>query len=145
MLVERFVEQHTWPDSRKTAWLAGAGLPFQIIGSSCLAIPLASGDLVDIRALNLLNLCGAGVLLVGWLTALGAYRAGRNARWSAYLLVGAFASYMSFVIHGMGTWSTIFVFWIPLIVLLTALWFDAAVAIYALALQVAPDRLLDHR
>ena len=31
-LVARFVEQHSWPDSRKTAWLMGLSLPTVLVG-----------------------------------------------------------------------------------------------------------------
>ena len=135
-LAARFVEQHAWPDSRKVLWLAGTGFPFQVLGSSGLAIPLADSDAVDVRGLVLINSLGALILGAFWIIGAMAYRAGHNARPLPFLLTGSFAAYIMWVIHGLGTWSTIFIFWVPMIVLLAALWFDATVAVVALVWQV---------
>jgi class 3 adenylate cyclase len=136
-LVERFVEQHTWPTSRKTAWLMGLSLPAAVAGTAGYTLAIRNTGFVDVSWVVAINLYGIGGTAAAWVCGLLAWRAGREGRWTAYLAGCLFCSWMFLIIHGLGTWSTAFVLWIPMIVLLTALWYDVWLATLVLAFQVA--------
>jgi adenylate cyclase len=135
-IVERFVEQHGWPTSRKTAWLTGLAIPPTVISSMGYTLAMRQTDIADTRAVLLVNLFGIEVTTIAWICGVLAWRAGREGRWTAYLGVALFSTYMSLVIHALGPWSTVFMLWIPLTVLLYTLWYDATIGVFALVFQV---------
>lgn len=71
----------------------------------------------------------AGTLVVAW----WADRKGAEARWTAYLMMIGYGTPVVLLLHGLGTWSTPFMAFYPLAILLLTLFYDGQIGAHGMA------------
>lgn len=136
-LVERFIDFDRWTTSRKTALLMGIALPAQILFSLIARVVLDSTSVVDTDMLDVALLLGVAVVLACLFSGLLVTRAGREGRWTAYAVVAGYGSWLGSVMVMFGPWSTALLAWIPLVVVLVSLWYDARIGWAAFTYSIA--------
>ncbi len=126
-LVERFIEFNGWPTSRKTVLLSGIVLPFHLLAMLSVHFVLPHAAMLDIALLDQTLAGGAIALVVVLVTSLMAVRAGKEARWTAYLLTLLYGGFVFYVIQQTGSWSAPVFALYPMSVLVVTVFFGERV------------------
>jgi hypothetical protein len=123
-LVERFIEINGWPTSRKTVLLMAVTLPAHLIGWVVLTISDVDNQRVNMAIVH--GVVAFGAFVVVLCLACGAFcvRAGKEGRWTGYLVAVLYGGYVFSVIQTAGNWSTPFFAWYPIGVTVLTLWYD---------------------
>ncbi len=124
-LIDRFIGFKEWPTSRKTVLLMGLVFVLHV-----LLLPLfiyGSQSLEMVNADLLMQLFVAPVAITAMLVAVSLRPALRNedARWTAYVMLVFYGSWIAALVMGMGLWSNVLETWVLGAVFLVALWYDA--------------------
>jgi class 3 adenylate cyclase len=133
-LVERFIEVTGWSTSRKTALLMGITLPAHLFGWVALIIAGIDNQRVNMIIVHGVVAGGAIVIVLCLLCGLLAARAGKEGRWTGYMVAVLYGGYVFAVIQTAGLWSTAFFAWYPIGVIVLALWFDERIGWFAFVL-----------
>jgi adenylate cyclase len=128
-LVERFIEINGWSTSRKTALLAGLALPTHIINSLIAHAALARQ--ADAALMDKGSVAGALALAICFIGSLFAIRAGKEGRWTAYLLVVLYGPFFAFLNYEFGSWSSPFISLSLLSIILIALYYGEQIGWFA--------------
>ncbi len=136
--VDRYVDIVSWPTSKKAAALMGFAIPFHFVAYGLVRLyreDLSSAlDVAQIEA-HLGRWLVAIVLLA--LVALPFARRGREARWTIYLVIVVYGGFVCRYAQLLGTMSSPFAFFGPVVVLLVTLFVDARAGLVGLLLCVA--------
>lgn len=130
-LVERFIEINGWSTSRKSALLAGLGLLAHLLAWLALHTGLAGTKIVDLSLIDRTHAVGAGALALSLVASLAAARAGKDAPWTAYLMVLLYGGFATAGIHEMGSWSSPYVAYHSMLVVLVALYYGVRIGWFA--------------
>lgn len=132
-LIERFIEFNSWTTSRKTALLMAIALIFHIAASPIVRVAASAAGIVRMRLLDVALISAVLVVMVCLAAALAATKAGKEGRWTAYLVVVLYGGWVGAFVTAMGVWSTPLLAWVPIIVILVALWYDEVIGWAAFA------------
>lgn len=130
-LVERFIEINGWSTSRKTALLAGLGLVVHLIAWLALHTGLAGTEIVNLSRIDRTHAVGASALALSLVASLAAARAGKDAPWTAYLMVLLYGGFAVVGIQAMGSWSSPYFAYHPMLVVLIALYYGGRIGWFA--------------
>ncbi len=124
-LIDRFIDFKEWPTSRKTVLLMGLVFVLHV-----LLLPIfvyGSQSLEMVNAELLMQLFLAPVVITALLVAVSLRPALQNedARWTAYVMLVFYGSWIAALVMGMGLWSNVLETWVLGAVFLVALWYDA--------------------
>jgi len=133
-MVDRYLDVTSWPPARKTALLMGIALPFHLalLGFSLVALRSPETPIqVDgfVRAQLAFLAAIAATFAVAW----WADRRGSEARWTAYLMMATYGLPVAVLIHLQGTWSTPWIVFHPLALLLLVLFYDERIGAAGIA------------
>lgn len=126
-LVDRYADMTTWPTAKKMAFAMAAALVFHMVVPTLgiLAYTWWAPGLVDVpRVAGVFAvwvLVIAVIFGVSWVVA----RQGREGRWTFYLLLFGYGTFVVVVLWLFGTATTPWLAMSPLMVLLVPLYFDA--------------------
>ncbi|MGH8431247.1 MAG: adenylate/guanylate cyclase domain-containing protein, partial [Solimonas sp.] len=126
-LVERFIEFNGWSTSRKTALLAGLGLPSHVIAWLLMRSVFSGGLNVNMILLDQVMAGGAVAMALCFAAGLITARAGQEGRWTAYAVVLSYGFFIVCLIYALGTWSTTAFSTYPLVVIVVLLWFGETI------------------
>jgi class 3 adenylate cyclase len=133
-LLERFIEVNGWSTSRKTVLLMGITLPAHLLGWAVLYAANVDPRVVDLVIVHRVVAFGAVVLVVCLMAGASMALAGREGRWTGYLVALLYGAYVIIVIQTAGNWSTPFFAWYPIGVITLTLWFDERIGIFTFLL-----------
>jgi adenylate cyclase len=133
-LLERFIEVNGWSTSRKTVLLMGITLPAHLLGWAVLHAANVDPDVVDMVIVHRVVAFGAVGLVVCLMAGAAMALAGREGRWTGYLVSLLYGGYVIAVIQTAGNWSTPFFAWYPIGVIVLTLWFDERIGIFTFLL-----------
>lgn len=127
-LVERFIEVSAWPTSRKVALLAALVLPLHLFVATMLHFATTKIGIFDVVKLSWFQAawCLAVVLLL--LLSLPSARARKDARWTGYLFVVVYDSFIVTFTYLFGSTSSVFAAALPSVILVHAVYFDERIA-----------------
>lgn len=133
-LLERFIEVNAWSTSRKTVLLMAITLPAHLLGWAVLHAANVDPRVVDMVIVHRVVAFGAVVLVVCLMSGAAMALAGREGRWTGYLVSLLYGAYVIAVIQTAGNWSTPFFAWYPIGVIVLTLWFDERIGIFTFLL-----------
>jgi class 3 adenylate cyclase len=133
-LVDRYIDLDTWPTSRKTAFLTGYWLPFQLIFSAICYLGVSGvPGLVKARVLGIYLVAWAAAVALLFVASLATTRLGREGRWTVHVLILVYGGFIIGFIHLFGITNSpflVFYFASPVMVLLV---YDVRVGALAVA------------
>jgi class 3 adenylate cyclase len=140
-LVDRFIEFGSWTTSRKTTLLLAVALPPHLVFAALFHLGLES-DVLEERVLSRVLDLAVVVVLACLLIAAITARSGRDGRWTAYLLMGAYGTWVSVLLVAVGVYVTPFLAYPFMLPLLLGMWFDARVGVIACAFGIVVSVLV---
>lgn len=141
-LVDRYLEFRHWPTSRKTALLMGIAFAAQIPLTVAAVLLMDRSDLIGDYRIGRIG--GIGVAICALITAVGWLldRAGREGKWTAYLVVLLYGGWLLWLLGDFGLWVTPLIAWGPAVLILITLWYDHRVGLFATVYWMAGQALL---
>lgn len=131
-LVERFIEFQRWPTSRKTVLLMAVAFAAHALVTPIAIYYAAQSGVVDAKRLTWVASAAIPVTVVCWLAGWLAARAGKEGRWTAYLVIAGYGSWVLTMDAMFGVWNTPMLAWGTADVILVALWYDERIGVTAL-------------
>ncbi len=126
-LVERFIEINGWSASRKTVLLTGLALIVQFSTALTTHAALARSQVVNMALFDQVMAAWTLAIALCFVVSLAASRAGKEARWTVYMLILLYGAGLVSFLYVMGIWSTPAFAWFPLVVILIALYYGERV------------------
>jgi class 3 adenylate cyclase len=120
-LVERFIDFHDWPTSRKSALAGVLVIPTLLFVLAFLM--LAQPRAIDVPMLVKLFLGGVGIAGVIGAVSWGVYRRGREGRWTAYAFVFLYQVWVTVVAVALGGFASPFLAFPLFLPLFSMLWY----------------------
>jgi class 3 adenylate cyclase len=132
-LVERFIAISNWPASRRTVLWTGYLIIAQLLVWSLAHFALTTFEprIVDVSLFDRLLLAWSAVLVLILLVSLPSAIAGREARWTAYVLVAFYSFFTLMLIHLFGSVSSPHMALVVLVTLVAAGFWDVRIGIFA--------------
>jgi class 3 adenylate cyclase len=130
-IVEWFAEIDHWSTARKTLWLSAAAMVAQSVVAVIVVVLFYAWGGVDARRTIVLMAGGIVVVTVTFVASLMAVRSGSEGRWTAYLIIFGYGSWITVVVQALGSWSTPFFAAYPLVVVLVALYYGERLGWFA--------------
>ncbi|MGH8528555.1 MAG: hypothetical protein ACRETN_01755 [Nevskiales bacterium] len=111
--------------------MTALAIPAYCICALLARVALARTEVVDMVLADRLFAGGGLVLALCFAVSLLAGRAGKDAPWTAHMLVVLFGAWVAAFIAAFGLWSTPVFAWYPLVVVLVALWYGEQIGWFA--------------
>jgi adenylate cyclase len=115
-LVERFIQFNSWPTSRKVASILGAVLPLHLLAWPAAHFAFLPTHLIDVAMLDRFQGAWCALVAATSLVSTLAWRAGKQAPWTAYLLL-PYLAFVVWLIHLFGSGSTVLAAILPVLIL----------------------------
>ncbi|MBI1814431.1 MAG: adenylate/guanylate cyclase domain-containing protein [Deltaproteobacteria bacterium] len=125
-LVDRYADMTTWPTAKKTAFAMATALAFHVVvpTMTLLAFTWWAPGLVDVP--RVAGFFAVWVLVIAVIlgVSLVVARKGREGRWTFYLLIFAYGTFVIVVLWLFGTATSPWLSILPLVILFVPLYFD---------------------
>ena len=108
--------------------------PPPLLGWAALSCTTLDPNVVDMKTVHRVVAFGAVGLVVCMMADAAMALAGREGRWTGYLVSLLYGGYVIMVIQAAGNWSTPFFAWYPIGVIVLTLWFDERIGIFTFLL-----------
>lgn len=128
-LADKLLEFQSWSTARKTAILYRFSAPTSLVLLAATHIAFRNTDAVDIQVWDRAVLVAVATVFVTWTVSELAVRAGHEGTWTIYFAIVTFGTGLFLMIHVIGQWHAAFLGWFPLLVVLTAIWYDLRTAL----------------
>lgn len=135
-LIARFIDFKDWPTCRKTVLLAGL---LALLHASIIPVMFLSGHgggVADIEALYKLFTLPALIAGLVCLVSLVPVVKEQDGRWTAYLLIVTYGSWIALLVISLGLWSTPLESWVVLSVIVVTMWYDLRVGMVGMVFSL---------
>jgi class 3 adenylate cyclase len=128
-LADKLLEFQNWSTARKTALLYRFSFPTSLVLLVATHVAFRQNDAVDIRIWDRTVILAVAIVFVTWAASELTVRAGHEGTWTIYFAMVTFGIALFLLIHVIGTWHAAYLGWFPLLVVLTAIWYDLRIAL----------------